>query len=399
MKSDYYIMWLSHIKGIGIKKINKLIEYFGRAEEIYKAEKSDLKAALNEEDASNIVKSAKDVSLDYLVKNLRRAGAEYISMYNDAFPEGLKSIDDIPSGIYYKGKLPAKNAVLVSMVGSRRCTEYGKQAALKLSGDLAERGISIVSGLADGIDSYSHIGALRHKGITIAVMGTSIDRCYPAANISLMEEIIKNDGCIISEYGPYRQTYASDFVRRNRIIAGMSRALVVVEAEFKSGTSSTVDAALKYGREVLAVPGSIFNKYSEGTNALIRDGCHPALSFEDILNEIGIEKVKSADCRKNNIDLEDIDEEGRKIIKSLSEGEKDFETLWEETGIDKSKIMTELTILEIRKLIQKMPGQRYRLVLRLKRKRRKKRQKKQLKQRKNWLLWSLPQKPAQLQSF
>ncbi len=215
MKSDYYIMWLSHIKGIGIKKINKLIEYFGRAEEIYKAEKSDLKAALNEEDASNIVKSAKDVSLDYLVKNLRKAGAEYISMYNDAFPEGLKSIDDIPSGIYYKGKLPAKNAVLVSMVGSRRCTEYGKQAALKLSGDLAERGISIVSGLADGIDSYSHIGALRHKGITIAVMGTSIDRCYPAANISLMEEIIKNDGCIISEYGPYRQTYASDFVRRN----------------------------------------------------------------------------------------------------------------------------------------------------------------------------------------
>jgi len=142
----------------------------------------------------------------------------------------------------------------------------------------------------------------------------------------------------------------------------MSRALIVVEAEFKSGTSSTVDAALKYGREVLAVPGSIFNKYSEGTNALIRDGCHPALSFEDILNEIGIEKVKSADCRKNNIDLEDIDEEGRKIIKSLSEGEKDFETLWEETGIDKSKIMTELTILEIRKLIQKMPGQRYRLV-------------------------------------
>ena len=132
MKSDYYIMWLSHIKGIGIKKINKLIEYFGRAEEIYKAEKSDLKAALNEEDASNIVKSAKDVSLDYLVKNLRKAGAEYISMYNDAFPEGLKSIDDIPSGIYYKGKLPAKNAVLVSMVGSRRCTEYGKQAALKL---------------------------------------------------------------------------------------------------------------------------------------------------------------------------------------------------------------------------------------------------------------------------
>lgn len=112
------------------------------------------------------------------------------------FPR-VKSIDDIPSGIYYKGKLPAKNAVLVSMVGSRRCTEYGKQAALKLSGDLAERGISIVSGLADGIDSYSHIGALRHKGITIAVMGTSIDRCYPAANISLMEEIIKNDGCII----------------------------------------------------------------------------------------------------------------------------------------------------------------------------------------------------------
>ena len=364
MKEDYYIMWLSRIKGIGGRKIDKLVEYFGCAEEIYKAEKSELENVLKPEDALNISRASKDGSLDLLAESLIKAGAGYISKFTKNFPEGLRNIDDMPIGIYYKGKLPDRSARIAAMVGSRRCTEYGKRVAMKLAGELAERNIVVVSGLADGIDSYSHIGSLRHEGITAAVLGTSIDRCYPAGNIGLLEEIIEKGGCIISEYGPYQQTYSSDFVRRNRIIAGLSEVLIVVEAEFKSGTASTVEAALKYGRGVLAVPGSIFNKYSEGTNSLIRDGCPPVLTYEDILNEMGIDDIKNTINKDNNtaLNLDGIGETGRKIINALGRGEMDFETLADETGLDKSIIISELTVLEIRKLIQKIPGQRYRLV-------------------------------------
>ncbi len=362
MTEDIYVMWLSRIKGL--KNVDGLIEYFGSAQEIYKAGRDELCRVLPEVDAANIARAASDGSLEKMTEKLNRSGAKYISKYNENFPAALKSIDDAPIGIYYKGILPSEKISKVSIVGSRRCTEYGKHAALKLAGELAECGIAVVSGLAIGVDAYSHEGALRHKGITVGVLGTSIDRVYPSSNRKLFDEILENDGCIISEYAPEKETYGSDFIRRNRIIAGLSDALIVVEAEMKSGTSSTVDAALKYGRSVFAVPGSIFSKYSEGTNRLIRDGCPPVLGAGDILLELGITVRKPDKKEENKPDkLEGLSETGRVIIESLSYEPTDFETLADKVGIPESRLRAEISLLEIRKLVTKLPGQRYILAL------------------------------------
>lgn len=366
MKDDHYVMWLSRMDGMNLTKIKRLTAYFGSAEEIYKAERSELREFISEEDALRISYASKDGSLERYLEELEKSGADYISFFNENFPKGLKNIDDAPSGLYYRGSLPETGARLVSMVGSRRCTQYGRDAALKLSGDLAKRGITVVSGLAAGVDSYSAIGVLKNKGRTVAVLGTAIDRCYPVENRGLMDRIINEKGCILSEYAPGMKTYGSDFVRRNRIIAGLSEVLIIVEAEIKSGTSSTVEDALKYGRSVFAVPGSIFSKYSEGTNRLIREGCPPVLSYEDILLEMGIDeryiKRYNSKSKKEGPDLSGVGDTGRIIINMLKDEPLSFEELSARTGINETRLRSELTVLEIRKLIARMPGQRYILV-------------------------------------
>ncbi|GFI62255.1 DNA processing protein DprA [Clostridiales bacterium] len=357
MNDNIYIMWLSRVKGINSKKLDRLIEYFGTAKEVYSASRSELSEAASADDSDSIFRASHDGSMDMYVTALHKTGAKYISKYDEIFPKSLKYIDDIPTGVYYKGMLPNENYRLVSIVGSRRCSEYGRRVSIKLASDLAKRDVGIVSGLADGVDSFSHMGALRESGYTVAVLGTSIDKCYPAENIKLYERIVENNGCVMSEYAPYEKTYGADFVRRNRIIAGLSEILVVVEAEIKSGTSSTVSAALDYGKGIFAVPGSVFSAYSEGTNRMIRDGCMLALSYKDILREMNIEEKKTEN--KKSADIEGIDKEGIKIIEALNDGEADFDTLAAKTGIQASKLRTELTMLEIRKIVSKRPGQKY----------------------------------------
>lgn len=366
MNEDLYIMWLSRIKGINEHKTERLIEYFGSAKEIYNACGREICNIIDEKTACNIVKASSDGSFDKLITELENSGVQYVSKYNKSFPERLKNIDDVPLGIYYIGILPGESTRTVAIVGSRRCTEYGKHAALTLAGELSDCGIAIVSGLADGIDSYAHIGCLKHNGTTIAVLGTAINKCYPASNKGLMDKIIETGGCIISEYGPNQATYASDFVRRNRIIAGLSEVLIVAEAEIKSGTNSTVNAAMSYGRSVFAVPGSIFSKYSEGTNRLIRDGCPPVLCSADILLDMKIyEKPAVEETKKEdmNVKLNGVSETGKKIIDALGKEPIGFEVLAAKTGIQENKLRSELTLLEIRKLIAKVPGQKYILVL------------------------------------
>lgn len=366
MNEDYYVMWLSRIKGINDKKLDKLIDYFGTAEKVYKADRNSLLSFIDSSTALNMYKSARDGSLEKYINEIKNIGAEYISKYNRYFPDGIKNIDDKPTGIYYKGILPTENNVLISIVGSRRCTEYGKAVSLKIAGELASRGMTIVSGLADGVDSYSAIGALKNDGRTIGVLGTGIDRYYPASNQNLYDEIIDKGGCIISEHAPYEKTYKYDFVYRNRIIAALSRILIVVEAEDKSGTFSTVDAALNYGKSVFAVPGSIFSSYSKGTNRLIREGCSPLTGYEDILFELGIDEneldKKDQKNKENNL-INNISENGRLIIEFMKNEPIDMETLTVKVGLPIGLIQSELTILEVKGIVQRLPGQRYIFVL------------------------------------
>ena len=207
-----------------------------------------------------------------------------INMNSKYYSERLKNIDDAPKELYCLGNLELLNYKNnIAMIGSRNCSSYGERAAKDFAFNLAKEDICIVSGLAKGIDSFSHIGALNAKGKTIAVLGSGLDNIYPKENIKLVEEIIKNNGLVISEYPLGTKPLKYHFPARNRIISGLSDSVLVVEARKNSGTNITVDFALEQGKDIFVIPGNIYSKTSDGTNFLITEGAIPVLSYKDIL--------------------------------------------------------------------------------------------------------------------
>lgn len=211
---------------------------------------------------------------------------EEIKVQNKKYPNQLRQIYDPPKKIYVLGNTKILEEKSIAIVGTRKCTTYGKNISLQIAKKLSQKGINIISGLAIGIDTYSHIGALDGNGNTIAVLGTPLDQIYPRENRELANNIIKNGGCLISEYPIGSIVKKENFVQRNRLISGIADAVLIVEAGKKSGALITADFALEQGKEVFAIPGNITSKESEGCNLLIRDGAKMILSIEDILNEI-----------------------------------------------------------------------------------------------------------------
>lgn len=207
-----------------------------------------------------------------------------INMNSKYYPERLRNIDDAPKELYCLGNLELLNYKNnIAMIGSRNCSGYGERVAKDFAYNLAKEDICIISGLAKGIDSFSHIGALNAKGKTIAVLGSGLDNIYPKENIKLVEEIIKNNGLVISEYPLGTKPLKYHFPARNRIISGLSDSVLVVEARRNSGTNITVDFALEQGKDVFVIPGNIYSKTSDGTNFLITEGAIPVLNYKDIL--------------------------------------------------------------------------------------------------------------------
>jgi len=207
-----------------------------------------------------------------------------IDMNSKYYPERLRNIDSPPKELYCLGNLELLNYKKnIAIIGSRDCSYYGERATKEFSFNLAKENICIVSGLARGIDSFAHIGALNAKGKTIAVIGSGLDNIYPKENIKLAESIIKNNGLIISEYPLGSPPLKQHFPARNRIISGLSDGVLVTEARKNSGTNITVDFALEQGKDVFVIPGNIYSKTSDGTNFMISEGAIPVTSYKDIL--------------------------------------------------------------------------------------------------------------------
>lgn len=205
-----------------------------------------------------------------------------VNMNSKFYPERLKKIDDPPKELYCLGNIELLNyRNNIAMIGSRNCSFYGQKAAKEFAYNLAKSDFCIVSGLAKGIDSFSHIGALNANGRTIAVLGSGLDIVYPKENQGLFDNIIRKGGLIISEYSLGTMPTKYNFPARNRIISGISDSVLVVEARRNSGTNITVDFALEQGKDVFAIPGNIYSKTSNGTNFLIQEGAIPVLSYED----------------------------------------------------------------------------------------------------------------------
>ncbi len=276
---------------------------------------------------------------------------------NNSFLEPLSHIPNPPQKIWLRGTLPqGDRPKVVSIVGSRKNTKYGEEVAYKLAYDLAKNGIIVVSGLAYGIDACAHRGCLDAGGTTIAVLGTAIDHIYPVINTTLADRILEK-GAILSEYEPGLITEKWGFVQRNRIVSGLSDALVVVEAAARSGTSITAAHALEQGREVFAVPGDITRPMSIGCNKLIRQGALPFTETEDIL---GILFPKKA--RQLSLEIFGDTENEQKIITCLKHGLRDGDQIIESTKLTASIFNQTVTILEIKGIIRALVANNWALI-------------------------------------
>lgn len=275
-----------------------------------------------------------------------------ISIENKNYPSLLKKIKNPPKILYYLGEIKEKENCL-AIVGARKCTNYGKEMAFKIAQQLAEVGLTVVSGFAPGIDTAAHKGALESKGRTIAVLGTGINfkLIYPKENLKLIEKILELGGAIISEFPPWIHGTKYTFLQRNRIISGLSLGVVVIEAKEKSGALITAEYAFSQNKKVFALPGSVFSLTSKGCHYLIKKkGAKLIEGAEDILEELRLKK----ETEKKKIEGEGAEES--LILKVLEEGAQDIEKIIEKTKLPPQKVAAALSILEIKGKIKNLGG-------------------------------------------
>jgi DNA processing protein len=358
MERELFKYWIGAFSNFRADKIQAIIEYFTSPKEAFYGTDGDLKdmrrvcqekgIKFTDRDIEKI-KSSRDIELlkinyDYICNHQ----INYVTMLDGLYPDKLRHIYDPPFLLYYKGKELDNNRKFISIVGARECSVYGRESAKYLAGAIALEGITIISGLARGIDSYAHMGALSVQGSTYGIMGCGIDVCYPVENLNLYMEMQSNGG-IISEYGPGVKPLPYHFPMRNRIISGLCDGILVIEAKEKSGSLITVDLGLEQGKNIYALPGRITDKLSGGCNNLIKMGAKLVTRPQDILEDF-IDYTD--DSEQDRLMLCKILNKDELIIyENLSLSPIHIEELVILTGLKISKIMESLLSLELKDII------------------------------------------------
>lgn len=342
------LFWLGfYLRERNVFKVIKYFEELKDIKEILKAKKyseNDILALAEKE-----------------IEKAEKIGVKILFIGDREFPEKLKSISYSPLFLYIKGNLK-QDKNLIAIIGSRKPTSYGKEVAYQFSKKLAEHGVGIVSGLARGIDSISHKGALDGNGYTIGILGSGIDVIYPAENRELFERIINNGGAIVSEFPLGTRPRKENFPMRNRIISGISEGVVVIEAGKRSGTLITAKWALEQGREVFAIPGNVFSSQSEGTHLLIKEGANIVTTPEEILDYFGWKKEESLTEEKLEVEISD---EEKEILSILSSYPQHVEEIFEKIDKPPFEVLSILTELELKGLIENLPGKYVKLKITL----------------------------------
>lgn len=355
-----YSYWLYNIEHITSKKIDRLLQVFHNAEEVYKAPKDIIRKYCDwkECDMEAFVKSKDKEKIRESYAKLIKKGIYFVSKEDVRYPVSLREIYDAPYGLYIKGNLPVKEKKTIAIIGARECSMYGKEIARFFAKEIAKTGLQVISGLARGIDTYAHEGALEVKGVTYGILGCGVDICYPKENLDLYMKMQK-DGGIISEFAPGARPYSYHFPMRNRLISGLSDGILVIEAKEKSGSLITVDMGLEQGKEIYAVPGRITDRFSDGCNNLIKMGAKLVTKPEDILEDVlpnYIDKLKEV---KNNLNM--LETDGKKVYVCLNLEPKHIETLAMQTGLAMNLLMEQLVLLELKGLIEQ-PMKNYYIV-------------------------------------
>ncbi|MDQ2085903.1 DNA-processing protein DprA [Herbivorax sp. ANBcel31] len=362
-----YWVWLSSIPGIGSVKSKRLLEHFKEPYNVWKAKENELRKLtfLTGKDVFNLMDDKIKQQAQKHLEKINKNNIKVLTINDELYPYYLKNIYDPPIVLFVKGNIK-KSEKYVAVVGSRKATSYGLSMAHTISGELSRYGITVVSGMARGVDSYAHKGIIDAGGSTIAVLGCGLDVVYPYENKKLMKSIIENGACI-SEYLPGIAPLANNFPARNRIISGMSLGVIVIEAGERSGSLITADFALEQGREVFALPGNVCSIKSAGTNRLIKEGAKIVTSIEDILEEINInfsdENIENYFAKKilNDRFFKGLDNEERTVASCLKSEPSHIDLISKKTGFSVKLVSSILIMLELKGIVEQLPGKIYKL--------------------------------------
>lgn len=355
------------VPGMGPVRLKNLLEVFETPSRVLTAGKAALQAVhgVGPDTAKSLAEWETSVDLAAELKRIADFGARVISWDSPEYPASLRTIANPPIVLYVWGDLRVEDAHALGIVGSRSVTHYGIESAKKLSFQLAYAGYAIVSGLARGIDTAAHNGALAANGRTIAVIGSGLSKLYPPENHGLAEKIAKS-GAVVSEYPMERPADRQTFPYRNRIVAGWGRGLLVVEAGLNSGALITADQAIEQGRPVFAVPGQIDRPTSAGSNKLIQQGARLVTSANDILDELGqlfpSERRSLSAAPKSDAPAASpakFTQDETLIATALEAGELTLDELAAATRLPPYKVSSTLTMLELKRVIRALPGQRF----------------------------------------
>ena len=362
MDNNLLWFWLCNIKGIGIGKTKRLLKNFGSPQNIWDACKKEYEGIshINKQDIKNIVDSKDENRIYTEYSKLIERKIRFISVENEEYPDKLKSIYDPPYGLYVKGQMPSDEKPSIAIIGARKCSSYGKELAEYFSRELSNNGFQIISGLARGIDSCAHRGALSGNGLTYGVLGNGLNICYPQENINLLLEVEEKGG-VISEFPLDSPPIPAHFPLRNRIISALSDGILVVEAAERSGSLITVDLGLEQGKDIFAIPGRLRDTLSQGTNKLIKAGAKMVVDIHDIIEEYNYfaNKIK---CEKQIIysEINKLLEKNEKIVYDcLSLEPKHIDKIVVEVKKNINEVSHILFMLELKEVVKQLPNKHF----------------------------------------
>ena len=351
-----YWIGFSKVPGIGPTRLRALLDYYGDIEQAWLADLGELRAiGLDKRSVENLARVRPSLDLEFELKKLDEHQVSVLTWEDEAYPKLLKTIYNPPIVLYIRGQLTAQDDWALAVVGTRRATVYGKECTRTLVRGLVENKLTIVSGLAYGIDTEAHRTAVEVGGRTIAVLGSGVDVIYPAENRKLSQAIIEQ-GSVISEYPLGTKPEGGNFPYRNRIISGLSLGTLIVEGAIQSGARITADNALEQGREVFAVPGSILSKGSAGPNYLIKNGAVMVTHVNDILEELNLMMIAQQTEARSIIPENDVE---AILLAQLSAEPLHVDDLGAATHLSAAEIASTLTIMELKGIVRQVGGMNY----------------------------------------
>ena len=361
-KQHKYWLGFNLVDGIGAIKFRALLDYFGTVEAAWCAAEFQLKKlGLDKRSLQNFLKVRQEVDLDLVFDKVKQKKIDLLTWQTDNYPPYLQEVDAPPPLLYVQGDLLPDDEWSIAIVGTRKLTGYGRQVARDITAGLVRKGITIVSGLARGVDTVAHKTALEMGGRTIAVLGSGLDQIYPPENRQLAQQIIEQrQGAVISEYSLGTRPHAKNFPPRNRIISGMTRGTVVIEGGIKSGSLITARFALKQNREVFAVPGNINSPVSAGPNYLIQQGAKLVTCAADVLEELNM--TQANEQKVVQMVLPESAEEAA-ILPHIDHQGRHIDEICRASGLPSAQVNSTLMILELKGIVHNVGSMQYALAL------------------------------------